>query len=83
MNPLNYGKLTKRFLMSLETGQYLVSNVHEPVGGGGYEPSFREVVAPPEQRPEQWLRIKAAYAYGRNCDVLASEDDYAAYSGRL
>lgn len=53
--------------------------MYEPQGDGSHEPCFREEVAPPEQRGEQWLRIKAAHADGRHCDVLRSEDDYPAF----
>ena len=65
MEPIVRGRLTKKFLMSLETGQYVVSNAYEQVEGGGFDPCFREVVAPPDGRNEQWARIKSAYADGR------------------
>jgi len=73
------GKLTKQFLMSQETGRYLVSTVYLPSAGGGFEPAFRETVLPLDQREEQWSRIKACNVNGRNCDVLADESDYEVY----
>jgi len=81
--PITRGKLTKRFSMSLETGQYIVSNAFDQVDAGGFEPCFREVVAPPDARNEQWARIKATYADGRLCDVLRSEAEYEAYRRSL
>lgn len=83
MKPVTHGKLTKRFLMSLETRRYLVSNVHEQAEGGNSVPCFREAVAPPEARECQWQRIKSAYANGRLCSVLESESDYEEYKKSL
>lgn len=79
MDPVTHGKLTKRFLMLLETGAYIVSTVYESQRDGAHDPCFHEKVAPPEHRGDQWLRIKTANADGRYCDVLASENDYPAY----
>lgn len=45
MQPAQYGTLTRRFLLSLQTGQYIVSNVYELVEGGRFVPAFRESVA--------------------------------------
>lgn len=81
--PVLRGRLTRRFLMTLETGLYIVSNCYEHVGAGRYEPCFRESVVPPEARNEQWARIKSAYVDGRLCDVLSRETDYNAYRASM
>jgi len=78
MKPVISGKLTKRFLMSLETGQYIVSNVCNQEDGR-FEPCFREKVLPLKDREKQWQRIKSACADGRLCNVLGSEMDCEAY----
>jgi hypothetical protein len=83
MQPAQYGQLTKRFLFSLQTGQYIVSNVYELLDGGRFKPAFRESVAQPDARNEQWKRIKSAYADGRQCAVLASESDYEEFDKSL
>jgi len=78
-----YGNLTRSFLSSLETGQYVVSNVYDLLDGGRYVPAFRESVAPPDARDEQWKRIKSAHADGRQCAVLASESEYEEFAKSL
>jgi hypothetical protein len=37
--PVTRGKLTKRLLMSLDTGQYVVSSAYEPVDGADSRPA--------------------------------------------
>ena len=83
MQPIEIGKLTKRFFFSLATGQHIVSNVYEQDDGGHNRPAFRESVAPPEARDEQWVRIKLAHADGRQCVVLATASDYEEYAKSL
>ncbi len=79
MKPVISGKLTKQFLLSLEMGLYIVSNVHDQVESGRHVPCFREEVMIAEARDEQWERIKSAHANGRLCDVFACKSDYEAY----
>jgi len=79
MKPVIRGKLTKRFFMSLKTGQYVVSNICNQMEKGRVEPCFREEVLPPESREEQWRRIESAHADGRFCDVLEGAEDYEAH----
>ena len=70
--PVQSGQLTKRFLMSLPAGLYLVSGVGEAPG----QPSFAEAIAPREEREAQWRRILEAVANGRLCNVFKSENDF-------
>lgn len=72
--PILSQRLTKRFLASLETGQYLVSNTQLPTG----QPCFQEVVSPAEHREAQWRRIVAARISGNTCCVFARREDYLA-----
>lgn len=83
MQPIEIRKLTRRFLLSLQTGQYIVSNVYEQDERGRNRPAFRESVAPAESRDAQWKKIKSAYADGRQCAVLASESDYEEFAKSL
>jgi hypothetical protein len=56
-------KLSKRYLMSLPVGKYLVSGV-------GYTPTrrfFMEYVTPLTERHEQWKRVVEASADQRCC----------------
>ena len=83
MQPVQYCQLTRRLLSSLQMGQHIVSNVYERDEGGHNRPAFRESVAPPEARDEQWKRIKSAHADGRQCAVLAGESDYEEFAKSL
>jgi hypothetical protein len=74
--PIALDKMTKRLLMSLETGQYLVSNVFTIDENGRNRPAFAEYVALPAERDRQWRSIKNAEADGRQCAVFASADDF-------
>jgi hypothetical protein len=77
--PLQSGKLTRRFLMSLPDGHYLVSGCYDHLGPGAYAPCFAEHVVPLAERDAQWERIKAAHANGRNCDLFVNEAHCAAW----
>ena len=74
--PVASGKLTRRFLLSLEEGLYVVSNVYDGTTRQTAKPAFAEPVAPAEDREAQWQRIKAAYADGRNSDVFRSAEHH-------
>ena len=52
--PVQSGKPTRRFLMSLSDGHYLVSNCYDHLGPGRYAPSFAEQTAPAAEREVQW-----------------------------
>jgi len=70
--PILSGKLTKKFLMSLPEGSFLVSNVGHAPG----QPLFAESVLPMKVRPEQWERIIRVRADQRLCRVYARAKDF-------
>ena len=74
--PIASGKLTKRFLFSLEEGLHVVSSVYDGATRQTAKPAFAEPVAPADDREAQWQRIKAAYADGRNCNVFADAEHH-------
>lgn len=69
------GRLTKKFLMGLPEGLYLVSNMIL----GPDKSIFSEKVAPLSEREEQWKRIAKVGADQRLCYVYRTEDDYQAH----
>ena len=77
--PVESGKLTRRFLMSLTDGHYLVSNCYDHLGPGEYVPCFAEEVAQLAEREAQWRRIKDAHADSRNCNLFVDEAHFAAW----
>ena len=65
-------KLTKKYLMSLPEGLYLVSNLFfNPM-----QSSFIEKVAAPNLRKDQWNRIVEADVHQRLCHVFETEKEY-------
>jgi hypothetical protein len=73
--PLKSGKLTKKFLMGIEEGLFLVSNIgHTPL-----QPVLAEKVAPINNREYQWARIIEVGANNRLCHVFKSKVDYENY----
>jgi hypothetical protein len=66
------GTLTKKFLMSLPSGVFIVSNVgHSPV-----DPVFAEyVLSPAVERERQWEKIMSRGCNGRLCTVFTSEQE--------
>ena len=76
VTPIKTKKLTKRFLMELPEGVYLVSNVYEQKG----KPAFAEKVTPLSERNKQWQKIVNARANHRLCDVFKTNKDYEAWS---
>ena len=69
-------KLSKKILMELPTGVYIVSNCYKRIRPDKYVPAIEEEVVPFEQREAQWERIKAARANHRLCFVYTSFEDY-------
>ena len=65
-------RLTKKFLMALSEGEYLVSNVHLFPG----KPIFQEKVVTFSKREDQWNRIKSVLADQRLCYVYRNKSDY-------
>jgi hypothetical protein len=75
-NPSIAGKLSKRFLLSLPEGVYLVSNVMDAPG----QPIFAQTVAPVAQCLTQWQAIVAARVNHRLCHVFRNPADYLTMS---
>ena len=78
--PVQSGKLTRRFLMSLPDGHYLVSNCYDHLGPGRYAPIFAEQTVPVAEREAQWQRIKDAHADSRGCHLFVDEAHFAAWT---
>ncbi|HUI46969.1 MAG TPA: hypothetical protein VL122_13410 [Nitrospirota bacterium] len=75
MSPLHSGKLTKKLLINLAEGLYLVSNVgHTPL-----QPIFAEMVTALNMREAQWRKIVELGANNRLCHVFKSREDYQKY----
>lgn len=68
---LNFGKLTKKFLMGLPAGVYLISSV----GDSPTERCFAEYVEDLSLREVQWKRITASQADQRQCSVFNDKKD--------
>jgi len=69
IKPTKRGKLSKKFLMDLKEGLYLVSNVYD----SPYKPVYVEKVVPRKAREEQWKRIVNVKANNRLCDIFPSK----------
>jgi hypothetical protein len=70
--PITREKLTKRFLMGLPEGVYLVSNLFIQKD----KPEFAENVSLQNERDEQWKRIVEARVNQRLCDVFKTKEDF-------
>ena len=75
IKPLKTDKLTRKFLLSLPKGVYLVSNVYVSLNRS----AFAEYVEPLSTRNEQWKRIVESSADQRLCYVFKSQHDYESY----
>ena len=75
-NPSIAGKLSKRFLLGLPEGVYLVSNVMDAPG----QPIFAQTVVPVSQRLAQWQAIVDAGVNHRLCHVFKHPADYLTMS---
>jgi hypothetical protein len=73
--PVKRGKLTKKFLMDLKKGLYIVSNVHH----SPMQSILAESVVDLQSREYQWKRIIEVGANGRLCYVFNSKADYEEY----
>ena len=73
--PINQ-KLTKKFLMQLPSGTFLVSNCFRRLGPETLTPVFYENVLPLDDREAQWQRIKACGANHRLCHVYKDSEQY-------
>ena len=72
-------KLSKKYLMSLPKGVYLVSNCYKVLQPGLFAPSFSEYVRPLKERNAQWDRVKAAGADHRLCITYTSMEECRRY----
>jgi hypothetical protein len=77
--PLKDEKLSKRLLMGLPNGVFIVSGI----GESPWEPTFAEDAAPIDQREEQWQRIVQARVNHRMCMVFKDRSDYKSWCARI
>lgn len=76
MDELRSAKLTKKFLMSLPSGVYLMSNMVAP----DRDSVFRAyVLSPASEREKQWQIIKLAGADNRLCRLFKTEKQALAW----
>jgi len=71
--------LTKKFLMQLPEGLYLVSNTHEK----RFQSRFAEEIAGLDQRKHQWKKIVAAGVSQTLCYVFKTKKDYEIWSSQV
>jgi hypothetical protein len=72
MDELHSAKLTKKFLMGLPNGVYLMSNMAATLN----KSIFGEyVISPVAEREKQWARIKLAGADNRLCRIFKTEKE--------
>jgi hypothetical protein len=76
MQPIQRGKLSKKFFMELDEGLYLVSNV----GENPLKPIFAELMVPLNVREEQWKRIRSKNVNNILCEVFPSKDIFEQYN---
>jgi hypothetical protein len=76
MDELRSAKLTKKFLMGLPSGIYLMSNLVAPDG----DSVFRAyVLSPASEREKQWQMMKLAGADNRLCRLFKNEKQALAW----
>lgn len=76
MNELRSARLTKKFLLSLPSGIYLISNL----AGSDGNPVFSEyVISSAIEREKQWERIREAGANNRLCRIFKNENQAFAW----
>ena len=68
-----HAKLTKKFLMGLPEGGYIVSNVFSKYN----MPCFAEKVSSIANREKQWKEIVAAQANQLLCHVFKDEEQFS------
>jgi hypothetical protein len=73
--PIKSHRLTKKLLMELDEGMFLVSRSVSDDN----EPIFVEEVSQLSEREEQWKRIISASANQRACQVFTDENTYKIY----
>ncbi len=78
INPLKSGRLFRKFLMELDEGLYLVSNVKDTEG----KPVIAEEVTLLSERDKQWKRITDTAAKYKTCYIFKDKKDYEASHGQ-
>lgn len=68
--------LTKKFLFSLASGLYLVSNCYNSDENGPIDSIFRGYIPEASEREQLWKQIKQVGADGRLCYIYKNEDEY-------
>ena len=71
-------KMTKKFLMSLPEGAFIVSGVGAKINGK-IVPEIAEYVLPIQERELQWKKIKDAWCNNRNFFVFKNKKDWAGF----
>ena len=71
-------KMTKKFLMSLPEGAFIVSGVGEKINGK-IVPEIAEHVLPIEERGLQWKKIRDVWCNNRNFTVFKNKQDWEGY----
>lgn len=71
--------LTKKFLMQLPDGLYLVSNAHD----NRFQSRFAEEIAALDQRGNQWKKIVAAGVSQKLCYVFIIKKNYEVWSCQM
>ncbi len=75
IKPLKSGLLTKDFLMGLEEGLYLVSNIRDFQS----KPIYDDYVAPVSERESQWESIVQTSAHQRLCYVFKDKEEHESF----
>lgn len=79
----NNGKLSKIFVFSLTTGDYIASGCMTTDGHGRRESVFHGYVPDIAEREEFWLKIKEARADQRNCFIFKIKDEYVLFKSKI
>ena len=77
--PIFQGTLTKKVLLTLPTGAFLMSNCFDFAGA----PLVAEFVPDAQFREGYWRTLKSRSVTGRKAHVFACAEDYAAYMDYL
>lgn len=72
-------KLTKKLLLSLETGMIIVSNVLKEEDDGTYQSELTTIVPDHGDRISLWKEIKLKNTDGRLCNIFESSEEYEQY----
>jgi len=79
-NELRSARLTKKFLMSLPNGIYLMSNL---LGQSGNSIFGKYILSPLYEREKQWQRIKRVGANNHLCRLFKTESQANAWIDKI